>query len=178
MGRLSEFIEIAWWLWYKKTRVALWCNWLTRCPLKAESTGSIPVSATNFLKPQHPLLEHLPKRRHHAAWWPTASNPGSSQSLNSFQTVSEEASGRRALYEPGGLRILPACGPAGVADRRCRFNRQNHSSAISFCQGEGRKGGRLLEFRLILTMEPFAKFGSARESSQKPGSALEFFEGR
>ena len=28
--------------------VALWCNWLTRCPLKAESTGSIPVSATRF----------------------------------------------------------------------------------------------------------------------------------
>jgi hypothetical protein len=30
---------------------ALWCNWLTRRPLKAESTGSIPVSATNFIFP-------------------------------------------------------------------------------------------------------------------------------
>ncbi len=47
MGRHSEFVEIAWRLWYKKPRVALWCNWLTRCPLKAESTGSIPVSATS-----------------------------------------------------------------------------------------------------------------------------------
>ena len=38
--------------------VALWCNWLTRCPLKAESTGSIPVSATIFLTSRHSLLDH------------------------------------------------------------------------------------------------------------------------
>ena len=35
--------------------VALWCNWLTRCPLKAESTGSIPVSATIVLRKLHSL---------------------------------------------------------------------------------------------------------------------------
>jgi hypothetical protein len=28
--------------------LAPWCNWLTRGPFKAESTGSIPVGATNF----------------------------------------------------------------------------------------------------------------------------------
>ena len=27
--------------------VASWCNWLTRRPLKAESSGSIPDDATN-----------------------------------------------------------------------------------------------------------------------------------
>src|SRR5204863_5867030 len=28
-------------------RAAHWCSWLTRCPLKAEITGSSPVCATN-----------------------------------------------------------------------------------------------------------------------------------
>jgi hypothetical protein len=28
---------------------AHWCSRLTRCPLKAETTGSSPVCATNFL---------------------------------------------------------------------------------------------------------------------------------
>jgi hypothetical protein len=28
--------------------LALWCNWLTRRPLKAESPGSSPGNATNF----------------------------------------------------------------------------------------------------------------------------------
>src|SRR2546429_10000787 len=27
---------------------AHWCSWLTRCPLKAEITGSSPVCAANF----------------------------------------------------------------------------------------------------------------------------------
>ncbi|SRR6266404_6631465 len=30
-----------------KSNVAHWCSWLTRCPLKAEITGSSPVCATN-----------------------------------------------------------------------------------------------------------------------------------
>ena len=29
--------------------MALWCNWLTRRPLKAESPGSSPGNATNLL---------------------------------------------------------------------------------------------------------------------------------
>src|SRR5882724_3355285 len=31
-----------------KSFVAHWCSWLTRCPLKAEITGSSPVCATKF----------------------------------------------------------------------------------------------------------------------------------
>src|SRR5258708_22357494 len=30
--------------------VAHWCSWLTRCPLKAEITGSSPVCATIYLR--------------------------------------------------------------------------------------------------------------------------------
>jgi hypothetical protein len=37
--------------WLGHFSVASWCNWLTRRPLKAESTGSIPVDATNPSKP-------------------------------------------------------------------------------------------------------------------------------
>lgn len=32
----------------KVPTVAHWCSWLTRCPLKAEITGSSPVCATNY----------------------------------------------------------------------------------------------------------------------------------
>ena len=44
----GEKIEVLAGIWYNCRCVALWCNWLTRRPLKAESTGSIPVSATNL----------------------------------------------------------------------------------------------------------------------------------
>ncbi len=36
------------------TGMALWCNWLTRRPLKAESPGSSPGNATKFNNSQIP----------------------------------------------------------------------------------------------------------------------------
>jgi hypothetical protein len=33
----------------RKILLALWCNWLTRRPLKAKSPGSSPGNATKFL---------------------------------------------------------------------------------------------------------------------------------
>jgi uncharacterized SAM-binding protein YcdF (DUF218 family) len=49
-GRLRRFacpcFGILFFLPY--STVASWCNWLTRRPLKAESSGSIPDDATKF----------------------------------------------------------------------------------------------------------------------------------
>src|SRR2546421_5898921 len=42
--------KLAWSIsaFYNPKVAAHWCSWLTRCPLKAEITGSSPVCATNF----------------------------------------------------------------------------------------------------------------------------------
>ena len=37
---------------YNPNFTAHWCSWLTRCPLKAEITGSSPVCATNKISEQ------------------------------------------------------------------------------------------------------------------------------
>ena len=39
--------------------VAPWCNWLTRGPFKAESTGSIPVGATKLNRNRNKMLKLL-----------------------------------------------------------------------------------------------------------------------
>src|ERR1043165_10181100 len=41
---------------YNPKATAHWCSWLTRCPLKAEITGSSPVCAANLLKHMEKLL--------------------------------------------------------------------------------------------------------------------------
>ena len=44
------------------SRKAHWCSWLTRCPLKAEITGSSPVCATiHFVKLQLIAYDRLPE---------------------------------------------------------------------------------------------------------------------
>ncbi len=45
--------------------LALWCNWLTRRPLKAKSPGSSPGNATKSSR----LFSFLWSRRHIVEWW-------------------------------------------------------------------------------------------------------------
>src|SRR5437660_9392063 len=40
---------------YNPKVAAHWCSWLTRCPLKAEITGSSPVCAANFSRSEEKI---------------------------------------------------------------------------------------------------------------------------
>src|SRR5260370_26081357 len=144
-----------------RLRAAHWCSWLTRCPLKAEITGSSPVCATKsqvgsfrtfqlrikkgysqfpfllivLLDQIHRFALAGTERDAHGVWGQLLDGVSVvwRQGLLTKAPQDQEIFTRCAAYEKGSLLVCPSVGPLKSRTRRWIGRNQHNHNAAQLC---------------------------------------------